>query len=87
VGDRDRLRNLYAQLGNVLRAKCPGWRFALLSADPALERQLRFRLESILRTSNGGIDVRVVAGEIPADRGAGPVADTPDTAAAQRYPS
>ena len=87
VGERDRLRNLYAQLGNVLRAKCPGWRFALLSADPALERQLRFRLEPIFRTSNGGIDVRLVTGDVPADRGAEPAVDTPDTAAAQRYSS
>ena len=87
VGERDRLRNLYAQLGNVLRAKCPGWRFALLSADPALERQLRFPLEPILRTSNGGIDVRLVTGEVSAYESAGPAPDATDTAAAQRYPS
>jgi putative N6-adenine-specific DNA methylase len=87
VGERDRLRNLYAQLGNVLRVKCRGWRFALLSADPQLERQLRFRLEPILRTSNGGIDVRVVAGEVTAGLGADPALDPTDTAAAQRYPS
>ncbi len=87
VGESDRLRNLYAQLGNVLRVKCPGWRFALLSADPQLERQLRFRLEPILRTSNGGIDVRVVAGEVAAGLGADPALDPTDTAAAQRYPS
>jgi putative N6-adenine-specific DNA methylase len=87
VGERDRLRNLYAQLGNVLRAKCSGWRFALLSADPALERQLRLRLEPILQTSNGGIDVRVVAGTVTARPDADPDPDAPDTAAAQRYPS
>ena len=87
VGERERLRNLYAQLGNVLRVKCRGWRFALLSADPQLERQLRFRLEPILRTSNGGIDVRVVAGEVTAGLGADPALDPTDTAAAQRYPS
>jgi len=87
VGERERLRNLYAQLGNVLRVKCRGWRFALLSADPQLERQLRFRLEPILRTSNGGIDVRVVAGEVTASLGADTALDPTDTAAAQRYPS
>ena len=87
VGERDRLGNLYAQLGNVLRAKCPGWRFALVSADLALERQLRLRLEPILRTSNGGIDVRVITGEVTAPRDADPAPDAPDTAAAQRYPS
>jgi putative N6-adenine-specific DNA methylase len=87
VGERDRLRNLYAQLGNVLRVKCPGWRFALLCADPVLERQLRLRVEPILWTSNGGIDVRLIAGEVPDQRGAGSVTDATDTAAAQRYPS
>jgi putative N6-adenine-specific DNA methylase len=87
VGERDRLRNLYAQLGNVLRVKCPGWRFALLSADPALEHQLRLRLEPILRTSNGGIDVRVVTGEVTASHDAAAVPVSPDTTAAQRYPS
>ena len=87
VGERDRLRNLYAQLGNILRVKCPGWRFALLSADPTLERQLRFPLEPVLRTSNGGIDVRLITGEVSPRLGADTVPDTTDTAAAQRYPS
>jgi len=87
VGESDRLRNLYAQLGNVLRAKCPGWRFALLSADPALERQMRLRADPILRTSNGGINVRVIAGEVPAGHGAQHAQDAPDTTAAQRYSS
>jgi len=87
VGERDRLRNLYAQLGNVLRAKCSGWRFALLSADSALERQLRLHLEPILRTSNGGIDVRVVAGTVTPRPDADPASDAPDIASAQRYSS
>ena len=61
VGDRDRLRNLYAQLGKVIRAKAPGWRVALVSADQVLERQTRLNLRPVLRTSNGGIRVRVMA--------------------------
>jgi putative N6-adenine-specific DNA methylase len=60
VGDRDRLRNLYAQLGKVVRAKAPGWRVALVSADQALERQTGLDLRPVLRTSNGGIRVRVM---------------------------
>jgi putative N6-adenine-specific DNA methylase len=87
VGERDRLRNLYAQLGNVLRAKCSGWRLVLLSADPALERQLRFRLEPILRTSNGGIKVRVISGEVTPGIATRPAPPAPDTTAAERYPS
>jgi putative N6-adenine-specific DNA methylase len=88
VGEADRLRNLYAQLGNVARAKCPGWRVALLSADPGLERQLRLDMKPVLRTSNGGITVRVVAGQVPADSHHPEIAEqATDTAPARRYPS
>jgi putative N6-adenine-specific DNA methylase len=66
VGDRDPLRNLYAQLGKVVRAKIPGWHVALVTADAGLERQLGLGLRPVLRTTNGGIRVRVMAGEVRA---------------------
>lgn len=87
VGETDQLRNLYAQLGNVLRAKCPGWSVALVSADAGLERQVRIPLEPVLRTTNGGIKVRVVTGSVPAHRDKPRTDKSPDTTAAQRYPS
>ena len=65
VGDRDLVRNLWAQLGNVLRERVPGWRVALLSPDAALDRQLRFPLRVAATTSNGGIPVRLLVGEVP----------------------
>lgn len=65
VGERDPLRNLYAALGRTLRARCPGWTLALLSPDPGLERQVGLPLEETLRTSNGGIPVRLVVGRVP----------------------
>jgi putative N6-adenine-specific DNA methylase len=64
VGESERLRNLYAQLGNVARSARPGWTLAMLSADPALERQLGVTLEERLRTVNGGIPVHLVVGRI-----------------------
>lgn len=64
VGDADRVRDLWAQLGHVLREKARGWRVALLSPDPALERQLRIPLSVVAQTSNGGIPVRLVVGEV-----------------------
>lgn len=64
VGDADRVRDLWAQLGHVLRERAPGWRVALLSPDPALERQLRIPLSVMAQTSNGGIPVRLVVGEV-----------------------
>jgi putative N6-adenine-specific DNA methylase len=65
IGETDRLRNLYAQLGNVLRTKRPRWRLAMLSADKTLERQLKLPLEEKLRTRNGGIAVRLVTARLP----------------------
>lgn len=65
VGERDPLRNLYAALGRTLRAGAPGWTLALLSPDHALERQVGIPLDEVLRTSNGGIPVRLVVGRVP----------------------
>jgi putative N6-adenine-specific DNA methylase len=64
VGERAPLRDLYATLGKVARERLPGWHLTLLSADRALERQVRIPLESVLETRNGGIAVRVIRGEV-----------------------
>jgi putative N6-adenine-specific DNA methylase len=56
------LRNLYAQLGNVLRAHCPGWHVAILSSDLALLGQTGIRLDHSLSLVNGGIPVRLGRG-------------------------
>jgi putative N6-adenine-specific DNA methylase len=65
VGESGALRDLWARLGDVLRVRAPGWRAALLGPDPALERQLRLPLTPSLRTTNGGIPVRVLTGTVP----------------------
>ena len=64
VGERDRLRNLYAQLGKLLHARFPGWRLALFSADRTLDAHVGLPLEEVLHTTNGGIPVRLAVGEI-----------------------
>jgi putative N6-adenine-specific DNA methylase len=64
VGDAERVRDLWAQLGHVLRQRAPGWRLALLSPDPALERQLGLPMRVVAQTSNGGIPVRLVVGRV-----------------------
>ncbi len=64
VGDTDRVRDLWAQLGNLLRARASGWRVALLSPDAALERQLRIPMRVAASLSNGGIPVRLMIGEV-----------------------
>ena len=65
VGEAARLRDLYAKLGQVLRSRCPGWRFSLLSANTRLEGELRLPLEERIRTRNGGIPVRLMISRIP----------------------
>ena len=64
VGESAPLRNLYAQLGKVLRDRAAGWSLAMLTADRALERQVGIAFTDALRTSNGGIPVRLVTGTV-----------------------
>jgi putative N6-adenine-specific DNA methylase len=59
VGGGD-VRNLYAQLGKVLRAKCAGWRVAMLSSDVHWEYSTGLKFQPIARFNNGGIKVRLV---------------------------
>jgi putative N6-adenine-specific DNA methylase len=61
IGEEKALRNLYAQLGNVARTRLPGWRVALLGANPRLEGQVGMPLHEIWRSNNGGIPVHLVA--------------------------
>ncbi|HEV8214601.1 MAG TPA: hypothetical protein VGP95_02170, partial [Gemmatimonadaceae bacterium] len=60
VGERTRLRNLYAQLGNVVRQKRPEWTLALLLSDRQLEAQVGLPFRDVFETRNGGIPVRFV---------------------------
>ena len=71
VGERRALRDLYAQLGNVARRRCAGWTVALLSAHAELERQTALPLQTLFRTRNGGVPVRLVSAVVP---GADPTA-------------
>jgi putative N6-adenine-specific DNA methylase len=64
VGDRDALRNLYAQLGTIARERFPGWRLTALSADPRLDSQIGGAMEKVLSTKNGGIAVRAMRSAI-----------------------
>jgi putative N6-adenine-specific DNA methylase len=59
VGDGE-VRHLYAQLGKVLRAKCAGWRVAMLSSDVQWEYGTGLKFQPIARFNNGGIKVRFV---------------------------
>ncbi|MEO8194796.1 MAG: class I SAM-dependent RNA methyltransferase [Gemmatimonadales bacterium] len=62
VGESGPLRNLYSQIGKILRDRAKGYLLALLSADRALDAQLGLELREVFRTTNGGIPVRLVIG-------------------------
>lgn len=66
VGESQRLRSLYARLGQVAHTLLPGWTVALLSADPRLEGQVGLDFEHVFRTTNGGIPVRLAVATVPA---------------------
>ena len=69
VGETESLRPLWARLGQLAARRLPGWRIAVLGPDVRLEGALRAELgtelESVLRTANGGLPVRVLVGEVP----------------------
>jgi putative N6-adenine-specific DNA methylase len=60
VGEADRLRDLYARFGAILRERFGGWTAVMLSANRSLEGQTRASWEEIWHTRNGGIPVRLV---------------------------
>ena len=62
-GSKD-LRNLYAQIGNVLRAQFQGWQVAILCSDPNLLRQTGLRLDTSFSMINGGLNVRLGRGKV-----------------------
>ena len=59
VSDGADLRSLYARLGDVMRGGGRDWRLAMLVPDRRLAGQVRLPMETVLRTTNGGIPVSV----------------------------
>ena len=58
------VRNLYAQFGKVLRARCPGWKVALYVANSGLRAATGISLKPEFATSNGGIRVSAELGRV-----------------------
>lgn len=65
IGERNALRDLYAAFGRMLQERRPHWSLAMLSADKMLEGQVAMEWQEVLRTTNGGIPVRVVRATPP----------------------
>jgi putative N6-adenine-specific DNA methylase len=64
VSPSNDLRNLYAQLGHVLRATCPGWKVGILCNDLVLLGQTRLGLDTSQKLINGGLSVYLGQGQV-----------------------
>jgi putative N6-adenine-specific DNA methylase len=58
------LRILYARFGKVMRAKCPGWKIAVLCNSAQLLRATGLKFDPGIPTWNGGLRVRLMRGSI-----------------------
>jgi putative N6-adenine-specific DNA methylase len=65
LGEAGDLEDLYARFGAVMRAACPGWTVALLSAAREHEAATGLELTERWRSSNGGVKVRCSVAAIP----------------------
>jgi len=64
LGSGEDLEGLYADLGRMLKERCPGWTLWLLSGNPELTGALRLKASRRIAVSNGGIDCRWLRYEI-----------------------
>lgn len=67
IGDQGDVRRLYAAFGRAVRERAPGWGLAMLSPDSRLDgitaSEWGAPLRERFQTRNGGIPVRLVAGD------------------------
>ena len=57
VGESDRLRDLYASLGNLMRGPLSAWDLGFVTSDPALAAATGLPLETALETTTGGLRI------------------------------
>ena len=57
VGESDRLRDLYASLGNLMRGPLSAWNLGFVTSDPPLVAATGLPLERVLETTTGGLRI------------------------------
>ena len=57
VGESDRLRDLYASLGNLMRGPLSAWGLGFVTSDPTLAAATGLPLETALETTTGGLRI------------------------------
>jgi putative N6-adenine-specific DNA methylase len=60
VSKMNDLRNLYAQFGKVMRAKCPGWQVTMICDRVQFIRSTGLAFDKGIPTMNGGLKVRLI---------------------------
>ena len=60
LGEVDQLRQLYAELGEVLRSRFVGWQAAVFTGNPALCRELKVEARRKHRFFNGPIEAQLL---------------------------
>jgi 23S rRNA (guanine2069-N7)-methyltransferase / 23S rRNA (guanine2445-N2)-methyltransferase len=71
IGDSERLRELYALLGERLRSQFEGWNAAVLTGDPPLAKLIGINARRSHTLFNGKIECRLLRFEVKADDYAG----------------
>ncbi len=66
IGDEDKLRSVYAQLGDKLREHFSGWKAAVFTGNPPLAKELRINAKRSHTLYNGAIECRLLRFEIDA---------------------
>jgi putative N6-adenine-specific DNA methylase len=61
VGDRGRLRDLYASLGHAMRGPVAGWALGFVTSDPVLAAATGLPLRTLIETTTGGLRIRLYA--------------------------
>ena len=65
LGRTPDLRNLYAQMGKIFRAKCPIWRVVLLCGNRPLIQRTGLKIDQEYSLVNSGLRVALVKARIP----------------------
>lgn len=55
LGEQSSLRFLYAELGQLLKTQCGGWRAAVFTSNPELGKVMGLRAEKIYKLFNGAL--------------------------------
>jgi 23S rRNA (guanine2445-N2)-methyltransferase / 23S rRNA (guanine2069-N7)-methyltransferase len=68
IGERERLEELYTELGEVLRARFEGWQAAILTSEPSLGKRVGIRAHRAHNLFNGPIEAQLLRMKIEPDQ-------------------